>query len=446
MAGVWIALGTVVAVIFLAVLYGLTIRSMYGEKIRTGEVYLVSTPDLWKIRVCRYRRGRTLGEPVLFCHGAGANHHNFSLPENESLIDYLMEKGYDCWAVDLRGCRSSHPPQGKGRFEATLDDYLLHDIPAVIDHICRVTGYQTIHWIGHSMGGLLLYAYALEYGPRRIAGAVTLGAPTGFDGAHKAPPRFLVRLFARHPRLITALAHGYIPIGRALRLPFGVFPVNMRNLHPRITVEHLYVMLDNLIPDVFVTLAGWMRKRTCLMKAGTLDVKAGLPSLRVPLLILLAPRDPFLSVEYGWRFFEALPTADKKLVALSKENGCAEDYNHVEMPFSRGARHEVHAPIAAWLAAHPARRQSGEFRDADGRLVGAAAAALAPHERIGILSGSSFRHLVEHDAPASSMEDAPPAPEDISTADDDQQAAQTSESVAETPPDPATQSPPFQTR
>lgn len=413
MLGVWIALGATGALACLVLLYGLTIRSMYREKIRTDEVYMVSTPDLWKIRVCRYRRGRTLGEPVLLCHGAGANHHNFTFPENESLIDYLVEKGYDCWAVDLRGCRSSHPPFGRDRFEATLDDYLLKDLPAVIDHVRRVTGYQTIHWIGHSMGGLLLYAYVLEFGDRELASAVTLGAPTGFDGARSAPAQFLVRLLARHPRLATALAHAYIPIGRALRLPFAVFPVNLRNLHPKITVEHLFLMLDNLIPDVFVTLAGWLRKKTCVMKGGTLDVKAGLATLRTPLLVLLAPRDPFVSLEYAWRFFEALPARAKQMMVLGKDHGCVEDYNHVEMPFSRAGRQEVFTPIAAWLAAHPARKQAGEYRDADGRFVGAAAAALAPHERLDILSGSSFKHLVPdgEDGEESEQTSAPDDPE-----------------------------------
>ncbi|HNT89099.1 MAG TPA: alpha/beta fold hydrolase, partial [Candidatus Hydrogenedentes bacterium] len=314
MLGVWIASGVIGGLLLITFVYGLAIRSMYREKLRTDEVYLVSTQDEWKLRVCRYRRGRTLGEPVLLCHGAGANHHNFSFPGNDSLIDFLVAKGYDCWAVDLRGCRSSQPPDGKKRFDAKLDDYLLQDLPAVIEHIRRVTGYHTMHWIGHSLGGLLLYAYAREFGVRGLAGCVTLGAPIGFDGTHVAAPDFLVRFFARHPRFVTALAHAYVPIGRTLHLPLGFFPISLRNLHPNITTEHLFLMLDNLLPDVFVTLADWARGKKCVMKGGALDVKAGLAALRAPLLVFLAPRDPFVSLEYGWRFFDALPTRDKQMI------------------------------------------------------------------------------------------------------------------------------------
>src|SRR5688572_24201457 len=108
-----------------AMLYWTWLQSLYPEKLSTDEVFTVTTSDLWKLRVCRYRRGRSLGEPILLVHGSGANHHNFTCPEGGSLIDYLVEKGYDCWAVDLRGCRSSQPPFGFHWTQAAMDDMLI---------------------------------------------------------------------------------------------------------------------------------------------------------------------------------------------------------------------------------------------------------------------------------------------------------------------------------
>ena len=113
---------------------------------------MVRTPDLWRVRLCRYRPRKGEGEPVFLCHSLLANQFNFTLPRGASLVDVLAESGYDCWVIDLRGARSSIPPFGRKRSQPTLDDYLLRDIPSALDFICRATGYRQVHWVGHSMG------------------------------------------------------------------------------------------------------------------------------------------------------------------------------------------------------------------------------------------------------------------------------------------------------
>ena len=400
MTALWIGAGVALVLVVLPLIYWMVLRSMYSEQVRTSEVYTITTGDLWKIRVCRYRRGRTQGEPILLCHGAGANHHNFTCPEGFSLVDYLIEQGYDCWAVDLRGCRSSEPPFGRRQYEARIDDYLLQDLPAVMERICRVTGYDRVHWIGHSLGGFLLYAYALEYGDRRIASAVSIAAPIGFDGTSIWAPRVAERLLARFPGLTSKLVRAYAPVGKALHLPLGLFPVNLHNVHPRVTAEHFFVMLDNILPDIFLTLSVWARKKNMTLKNGILVVKEGLSTLRFPILTMFAPRDPFISLEYAWRFFEQLPAHDKEMVVLSKAHGCVEDYDHVEIPFSREVRREVFSHIGRWLAGHPCPRVLSEATDASGQPA-PHATPLPISQRHDILSGSSFEHLVrgEQDSP-----------------------------------------------
>lgn len=383
----------VLGAVALCFLYWMLLRSMYTERINTEEVYWFNTPDLWKIRVCRYRKGRSSGEPVLLCHGAGSNMHNFRYPEGESLIDYLVECGYDCWAVDMRGCRSSKPPFGRRHSDARVDDYLLKDLPTVIDEVLRISGHTKIHWIGHSLGGFLLYAYALEYGTEQIASGITLGAPIGFEGTRIWAPDFLTRFLARHPGFVSRLIRAYAPLGKALHLPLGLFPVNLRNVHPKVTAEHFFNMLDNILPDIFGTLAVWARRKTLTLKRGELDVKEGLKTLRFPLLAFFAPKDPFVSVEYAWGFIQQLPHEDKEMIVLSKENGCEYDYNHVEMPFSRNARREVFAHIGRWLAVHPLRKREDRAREREGNTVTLAAPPLRQAERLDILSGSSFERL-----------------------------------------------------
>lgn len=387
MTAVFVITFVVLLLALAAFIYWRTLCSMHTEQLRTQEVYVVSTPDLWKLRVCRYRRGRTVGEPVLLVHGAGANHHNFTYPPGNSLADYLAEKGYDCWAVDLRGCRSSTPPFGKTRFDVRFDDYLELDLPAVVEHIRRTTGYGRLHWVGHSMGGMLLYAYAQAHGEDRLASAVTLGAPVGFEGTNLPVSEPLLNFLRRFPLAGNIIARGGMPLLMALRRPGPFFPVNLDNVHPSLTAGNFFVMMDNVQPSVMGELLHAARTKEWRMRYGTLDVAKGLEQLRVPLLAFYAPRDPFVSVDSARRFIDRLPHGDKRWILLSRDEGCMHDYDHIEMPFSRNCRGEVFEPIGAWLAAHPAR--PAEPDDS------AEAGGPPPRpRREDILSGSSFEHLV----------------------------------------------------
>ena len=143
------------------------------ERPRADEVHMVVTPDQWQIRVCRYRATTSPGEPVFLCHGFMSNQFSFALPAGRGLVDALCESGYDCWVVDLRGDLSSIPAPGSTLDDPTLDDHLLRDIPSVIEFIRNATGHSKVHWIGHSMGGMLLYAYDLVFGTEALASGTT---------------------------------------------------------------------------------------------------------------------------------------------------------------------------------------------------------------------------------------------------------------------------------
>jgi pimeloyl-ACP methyl ester carboxylesterase len=396
MLALWIALGIGFGLLVLVAAYWALLTSMFPETLRTNEVYMITTPDLWKIRLCRYRKGRTEGEPVLFVHGFNANHHNFTCPPDASLVDYLRGKGYDCWAIDLRGCRSSIAPFERHFSEISMDDFLLKDLPAAIAHIRKSTGYAKVHWIGHSMGGMLLFAYAIEHGVDELGASVTLGAPLAFEGAHGAHVPWIGQFIGRHfPRLSGMIMRGFVPIVRKTGLGGGLFPINLKNLHPGMEAGHLYGMLEDPPPRALDELVHFMHAKTFRLKNGELDIMQGLNAVHLPLLMALAPLDPFVSVEAMARYFEALPSRDKKMIVLSKENGCVEDYSHCDLAFSREGAKEVFEPIAKWFEKYPIHERI--------RLVDIESGGegyrppLKADEREGILTGASFAHLTTED-------------------------------------------------
>lgn len=406
MAGLAIGLGVFGGLILLIALYWLVISSMYPEKLRTNEVHTLVTGDLWKLRMCRYRKGRTEGEPILFVHGFNSNQHNFTSPPGGCSVDYLVAKGYDCWTLDVRGSRSSKSPFEHSWREATIDDVVRHDIPAAIQYIRKNTGYGKVHWIGHSMGGMLLYAYTLYAGPDLIASGTTLGAPIGFSDTRNTVPGF-VTVFARcFPRFAGNILRGIAPIALKLRLGNRLFPINLRNLAPGMTAGHFFAMLDVPQPRILAELTFWYKHRVWRMMDDTFDVAAALKELRVPLLAFYGPKDPFVNLESGKAFIEQLPYRDKRIVILSKEAGCLQDYNHCDLAFGKEGAKEVFEPIAKWLAEHPIHERVNLHTD----LEGGSAALLPPlkeEERAGILSGESFAHLQENGEDAEAEKEQP---------------------------------------
>jgi pimeloyl-ACP methyl ester carboxylesterase len=393
MPSYWIAVivgGIVIAIVLGIKIYWTILLAFFPARERASEVHTVVTKDMWEIKLFRYRRGRSNGEPVLLVHGACANHKNFTEPEGACIVDELVARGFDCWAIDLRVCQSSKPAFERAHSQATYDDSLLYDLPAAIRYIRKNTSYGRVHWIGHSMGGMLLYAYAQYWGSAHIASGTTLGSPIGFDGASLKLKR--VPSFARqNPRGMANILRALIPIMYVLGLRSSLFPLNPKNLHKRIGPGSLFHMIEDPVPNAVDALLEWARTKKWLMLGGKLDVKAGLNTLDLPLFTLFAPRDAFVPVEHARRFFNALPAPDKKFALLSREEGCQHDYDHCDLAFGADAPRMVFEPIAKWIEAHPiAERVRAEAIESDDEPV---RKTLGVEQRAEILSGESFAHL-----------------------------------------------------
>ena len=342
--------GTVAAAVGICrVILGMTLT----ESSRASEIHTVRTADGWHITLFRYRAATGAGEPVFLCHGVMENQFTFSSPPGHSLIDVLTEKGYDCWHIELRGNRSSLPAIRHRRSEGRFDDYLLYDIPAALKFIREATGIQKVHWIGHSMGGMLLYAYELVHGAREIASATTLGTPPGFEGAPALRPKFLLAALAFSPGLFDIVLRCLAPTFPMFKIPISIAPINWNNVHPDIGPATFFNLVETPTYDVADKLTRWGVTKTWRVNNTKVDVISGLKTLRVPLFAIFGEVDAFIPVANGRKFFDALPTDDKKLLVLSKKNGHVEDYNHVDLVMARNGREEVYEPIAEWLAAHP---------------------------------------------------------------------------------------------
>lgn len=84
--------------------------------------------------------------PVLLVHGAGVRAHIFAAPVATTVVDALVEAGYDVWLENWRA--SIDVPAS----EWTLDEAAAFDHPAAVDEVLRLTGAETLQAVVHCQG------------------------------------------------------------------------------------------------------------------------------------------------------------------------------------------------------------------------------------------------------------------------------------------------------
>ncbi|KAJ3166934.1 hypothetical protein HDU88_003023 [Geranomyces variabilis] len=129
-------------------------------------------------RECRretFSKGSQKGA-VLLIPGFASNRQMFHLgggvgKSGPSFSEFLAQREYDVFAIDLRGTTEALALGGKRA--AGMREYVEVDIPSAIQMIKRLGGYKQVYLIGHSMGGALSCAVA-GICPEDVAGVIHL--------------------------------------------------------------------------------------------------------------------------------------------------------------------------------------------------------------------------------------------------------------------------------
>src|SRR5437870_2937572 len=87
------------------------------------------------------------GDLIVFIHGVGADRMawKYQLP-------FFHEKGYSVAALDMRGSGDSDARDKDG----DLLPISLHEFALDVDAVIHALGYNKAHWVGNSMGGVII--------------------------------------------------------------------------------------------------------------------------------------------------------------------------------------------------------------------------------------------------------------------------------------------------
>ena len=261
-------------------------------------------------------RGRL--PPLVLAHGVFVNRNIWLSAKGKGMAAWLARRGVDVWLLEVRDHGRAFVC-GPRRSKAGFDDLVDLDVRVAIETVLEVTGAKKLFWIGHSHGGILIYAFLGKYHEANpsIAGVVTLGTQTTEQN----------RTWRQRGRLIS------IPVIVSL---LGYFP--SRRLHLGPEDEFGRVMTEWFWWN-------WMHKWT----NNEFDYQLALKNFSAPLLCLVGVRDDMANPEGCARIFNGVGSADRTFHVLGRRYSNRADYDHTSIIIGADAEREIWPMILHWI-------------------------------------------------------------------------------------------------
>jgi pimeloyl-ACP methyl ester carboxylesterase len=326
------------------------------------------TEDGWRLGVRHYRPEHPVpGKlPVILCHGLGLNATFWTITDDH-LPYQLTARGYDVFVFDIRGSGENGRPgrhdhinralrqtilRERGERGWTVDDLVHFDVPAILDYVERETGHDRVNWVGHSLGGMLIFPFLeTTTHPERIATVVGMGSTI----IQADIPQKDMLLANRGLRVLTLFASPG-RLGRPLaffRLPgmerIDRFYYSNENVDP-VTISRFYgYTLEDTGAGALRQLDPYLRYGHMLSADRRDDYAARLGQINAPILMIAGDGDIMSDVRSTELTFAALGSTDKSIISFGKANGNVADYGHCDLVWSRYAPKEIFPRLIDWL-------------------------------------------------------------------------------------------------
>lgn len=336
---------------------GRVFRRKYGFDPGYREIHLVPTADGGKVSLYRYRPDRSVpARPVILCHGLGANRFNFDLGPEHSLARTLQQAGFDVWSLDLRGRGRSSEVRQKGpcgyRRPCFFDDYVSQDAPAAISYVREQTGAEQVHWVGHSMGGMVLYGVLEGERASEIASGVAVASPGRVVPPFRVPfrgtARSALRLLPGLPQAFFARGLAPVLVRLALARPVSLL-LNPANVERKILLRALCFLASNVTRGEILQFLQWADGGDLRAIRDRFSYTEYLDAIERPLLFLAGVQDRLAPPELVREVYERVSSRRKRFLVLGRQNGQRHDYGHGDLLLGKWCSEEVFPHILDWL-------------------------------------------------------------------------------------------------
>jgi polyhydroxyalkanoate synthase len=124
--------------------------------------YLPTTPEVYRV-------------PLLIVHSLVSKPYILDLTPGQSLIEFLVSRGFDVYLVDWGTPR----PEDS---QLTLERYVLDFLPECVERVAADSGEADVSLIGYCFGGVLALLYAALNSDGPLRNLVCFTTPVNFEG------------------------------------------------------------------------------------------------------------------------------------------------------------------------------------------------------------------------------------------------------------------------
>lgn len=326
----------------------------WGIQELSQNTHFVETPDNWNIALSSYTPKEQVSKahPVLLCHGLGSNRLAYNLDKEHSLALFLAAQGYDVYAVDLRGHGLSEKPGAGGsdkKWDWGFNEYAYEDLPSAINKVIELSGKEKLHFIGHSMGGILLYCLQAMNQNLSIQSGMTIGSTLNYHNSKTVFNLFvkfkpLTGLINKAPIHYTALLSSALTqFSRIFIDPVYVCADNVETQSYRKLMENsMQATSAKVLSELALAINGKGMKNREGVRYEALLNEAG---YSFPILAIAGTRDTQCSPEAAARFGTHWQNFGKKY-------GHSCNYGHMDLLSGENSPQEVWPEIELWLNQH----------------------------------------------------------------------------------------------
>ncbi len=311
------------------------------------------------------------GPPVLMVHGISSNHHFFDLDAGHSMADWLADRGHDVWLLDLRGHGDAVTDlDGRPQLNGwRVDHYGRYDVKAAVEHVRACTGYETVSYVGHSMGGMVGTIYATSGGAASLASVTYLGSPgtftrdvpmvklaqTGFAAGGAA-------LLSLDTAVFAATAADFDEGPLRVRVQERLY--NPANFEPATIDRMLRTIVSPLSRGEMAHFARMIRQERFTSWDRSVDYLEALAAVEVPAFLVVGAGDRVVAPAWVEAYADAFG-GPVEVFRAGTESGLVADYGHLDLALGERAATEIYPRVEAWIDRWPARRAGAPQANAD---------------------------------------------------------------------------------
>lgn len=335
-------------------------RTYYGEPLPLdSETIFARAQDGVLIPVIHYQAAGHVRHPtpIVLCHGISANARHMDLDAEHSLARWFAARGYETFSISLRGTLDDVLPAAAklaDPAQTSFDTYVEQDLPAVFELVRERTGASEVDYIGHSMGGMIAYAY-LARGGKGIHALATLGSPVRLREGGRLDPfiRQHAGAWLTHidgiPNATAAAL--FVPLAGAVETPLEQLVVNLDNVEVSTWKKLVVVGTADMAGGVLRQLQRDIADDRFESADGKLDYLAALQKVTTPTLVVAGKADRIARADAVKPAYQALG-GPKRFFVAGVENGLAHDYGHCDLTIGERAPEELWPLIQSWFEQH----------------------------------------------------------------------------------------------